>query len=153
MTPPHPFTTTTTTSDSSSHPRAPFKMTIVIDSLRPNYDLSAVGMRWMKSRCNWGGLGSGPVGGLRKGPSGVGFWFCRQASNQRMCECLVCIFGLSLFLFFFLSNEHTSNRPLEQTAVPSLLPQLLALGLKTFFCVTFASHSRSFILQKAESSL
>lgn len=29
-------------------------MTILIDSFRPNYDLSAVGMRWMKSRCNWG---------------------------------------------------------------------------------------------------
>lgn len=39
---------------SPTHPRAPLKMTILIDSFRPNYDLSAVGMRWIKSRCNWG---------------------------------------------------------------------------------------------------
>lgn len=35
-------------------PKALLKMTILIDSFRPNYDLSAVGMRWMKSWCNWG---------------------------------------------------------------------------------------------------
>lgn len=38
---------------SPPYPRAPLKMTILIDSFRPNYDLSAVGMRWMKSWCNW----------------------------------------------------------------------------------------------------
>lgn len=109
-----PSSTTTTTSDSSSHPRALFKMTILIDSLRPNYDLSAVGMRWMKSRCNSGGIGLRPCWRSRRRTEWCGFSFRTHAHTQVTCVC-ICLVGLLRVFFFFFSNTDTSKRPLEQT--------------------------------------
>lgn len=75
-------------SDPSTHPRALFKMTILIDSLRPNYDLSAVGMRWMKSRCNWG-IGLRPCWRSWRRTELCGFSF--PPHTLCMCAC-VCVF-------------------------------------------------------------
>lgn len=58
-------------------------MTILIDCFRPNYDLSAVGMWRMKSRCNWG-IGLKPC------------W--RSCKRTEMCVCVffsprLCVFS------------------------------------------------------------
>lgn len=68
------------------HLRAPLKMTILIDSFRPNYDLSAAGMRWMKSWCN----------------CGIGHMPCWRSWGKNelcflhlvcMCECVCTVLG------------------------------------------------------------
>lgn len=75
------------------HLRGPLKMTILIDSFRPNYDLSAAGMRWMKSWCNWG-IGLKPCWrSWRRTELGVFFSPC-------MCVCVfvsVCFLGADGF--------------------------------------------------------